>query len=626
MLCCLLILTLGITVQATEVKEYGKGLIFDDDDFLESLPEIIDVRLNEQAVENIRKFGNNKAGQKLDEIETVEMGSETITEQEVIPYNNEKAIKTGIEDYVVNQTISYDGSKSDHFPPIGNQGESNSCASWAYGYYQLTNNIANVRGLDAKHNVKYRISPAWIHNLIKEGGNINSGASAHEFFELVLAQGAPYWSDFSGETTITNYQSWNPDIGVWEKALRNRVDECVLKSLYNETEQKLDLFELKKELLNGYVFSFGTDFDQNLIQSNRIKYPENYKDEYILTGNFKTNKSGGHAMTIVGWDDSIKIDIDGDGTIDSEGALKIANSWGVNGTKTKDGFFWIAYDALLPQSTVQSMNINREEAIWGNVVFLLKPKVEYQPLLLLELTLKTESRRQLGIKIGASGTNVTTPKDFKYIFDKYFGDGEEEKAIFIFKNYSQTNENCDFYGNNTNKKEAAFIFDLTDTIVDYYGISNNYLDNRSTSFYIQIEDKKKDGLGSSLKDVKIIDRVNGTKKTLSNMSLLVDGSKAEVKLNATVVPGVVNKNKNFTLNFNYPIQKSFIDSDIKVKSNGKTVEKIDIISNGERKKISITPPSDGYAEGQYYSIDLSNIKSDGGNPLTGKTKIDFYVP
>lgn len=62
--------------------------------------------------------------------------------------------------------VSVDVSANNTFPPIGSQGQSSSCTAWANAYYMMTNNLANVRGWDAKHNSAYWISPKWVYNLI----------------------------------------------------------------------------------------------------------------------------------------------------------------------------------------------------------------------------------------------------------------------------------------------------------------------------------------------------------------------------------------------------------------------------------------------------------------------------
>ncbi len=624
LVCFISMLALCADIQATEVKKYKKGLILDDVKLLENVPEVIDVKLNEQAIENILNYGSDITEQDLSGVSVAGRGAEFTTDQDITLFSNERNAQIRVEDAFINQIKSYDGSQSDHFPPIGSQGNSGSCTSWSMGYYQLTNNIANARNLDAKHNVKYRISPAWIHNLAKNREYEDYGTSEYDVCALLLKQGAPYWSDFPGTTTAENYKSWNPDAFVWEKALENRIDEWEVINVYDTVTEQLNLNNLKRTLLNGDVVSFGCMFDERLIYRNRIKFPDKNQNDAILTANQSTSNSGSHEMTIVGWDDTLAIDVDGNGTIDSYGALKIVNSWGTGGAWNNDnGCFWLAYDAILPESAVLSVNAGRQKAIYNNRVTHLKPKISYKPLMLLELTLKTESRRQLAVRIGTSDQN------YRFLFDKPDHDYNENRVIFTFKNYQNNapvKVNYDFYGNETNQKEAKFVFDLTDTVVGYCGTQYQFSDNNEIEIYIQVEDKVKDGYGSSLGAVRIIDRINDKITTVPNAGLQVDGSKKEVRLKATVVPGIIDSSKKLTLKFNYPIQKAAIDSGIRIQRNGQLYKDAVITHDKERKQVFIWAPSYGYPRGQYYTVDLSSIKSDGDNDLTGKATIDFYVP
>ncbi len=57
-LCIVYMIIFAAVTQASEIKEHGKGLLLDDDEFLESLPEIVDVRMNRQAIEKLKASGN----------------------------------------------------------------------------------------------------------------------------------------------------------------------------------------------------------------------------------------------------------------------------------------------------------------------------------------------------------------------------------------------------------------------------------------------------------------------------------------------------------------------------------------------------------------------------------------
>ena len=63
-------------------------------------------------------------------------------------------------------------------------------------------------------------------------------------------------------------------------------------------------------------------------------------------GYWVNGAEGSHGMTVVGYNDAVWTDVNGNGAIDAgeKGALRIANSWG-SGWRD-GGFTWLAYDAL----------------------------------------------------------------------------------------------------------------------------------------------------------------------------------------------------------------------------------------------------------------------------------------
>lgn len=218
--------SIGKRVSASEYHATGLELSDKEEweNFIESLPKITEVKLNENALKFLKESSELKESEDiLERIEPVEVGKEIVMDEDVIP-NKARSVAVTEEEEFVNSVSAYDGSISKHFPPIGDQGFSDSCVSWAMGYYQLTNNIANVRDLDAKTYAKYRISPMWIHNLSKVYESQDGGSNEQNIGPILLKQGAPYWDVCPGQTTETNFKSWNPDPQIWELALENRVE------------------------------------------------------------------------------------------------------------------------------------------------------------------------------------------------------------------------------------------------------------------------------------------------------------------------------------------------------------------------------------------------------------------
>lgn len=611
--------------------------------FIESLPEVIEVKLNEDALARLKSSKEIRDKSKVNEIESVEVGEEIVTDKDDVPrtMRNESAIEEQAE--LINSIPSYDGSTSKHFPPIGDQGDSGSCTSWSLGYYQLSNNIANIRDLDAKNNVKYRISPRWIHNLSKNYESMNKGAGNYDVFPILKKQGAPYWDVCPGQTTINNFKSWNPDPDIWESALKNRVEDVSYCYVANDSTKQVDLSELKTILLNGYVVSFDAYYDGSLedyIHNNKILSPLSKKDDWILTSlsayAFKDiKKNRGHRITIVGWDDNIEIDSDEDGIMDSKGALKIANSWG---NRYNEGFFWIAYEALKPQKKVDDGKAHKASAIYNNVIYFMMPKKTYTPLLLAELTIETNSRRQLGVELGISSKNSSSGSNYQHIYENTFRNASLiYRSPFYFKGCDKGSDpkdnyqpvNYDFYGNKSlQRTKATFLFDLTDTVLDFYNrTGSDIIANGDSRFYFRIEDNTKDGFSSALTSIKIIDRMTNTIRT-KNVSCEVDGSIDEVYLDYAILPRIVNPDKIFTLTFNYPIQVGTLNESLEVKQDGLNKYPVQINSPnlGDRKTIYVSAPTEKYESGHPYVLDMGKLRSEGNNPLSGDTAFWFYVP
>lgn len=656
----MMLILLGRRVHATEYPATGLEVMDEKDfhKFVNSLPEIKNVYLNEEGIRAIHDYQkeNNLEIQKL---ESVEKGNEIEDGEETIEI---QTLETDERPWLF--PTEHDVSKSNTFPPIGNQGSSGSCTSWSMGYYQMTNNLANIRGLNAKDNLKYRISPAWLHNLAKGTDGANVGAALSTAAIIMLKQGVPYWTEFDGITTDKNYSSWNPDPVVWEKALSNRMEKCEKLSVskIDEKTGKPDLYNLKKLLLNGYVVSFASYFKGDMFSedeslrgwemSNTSILDSDKKGQWILLAMYKyskeelrvdtAKKNSGHAMTIVGWDDRIKIDYDGDGKADTEGALKIANSWGIGTKRHNQGFYWMAYDAFKENSTL-NQNVDRVPAIWDGVAFYIEPRKDYTPLLVAEVTMDTSSRRELALSFGVSDCQETTAEISTYALESHsMEETSKEEVPFWNKSYQEgikiNNKqkiyyNYNFYGedsSNTDDKDATFVLDLTDLFSLYQKKTNLSEEDfqkklQNSRLYFNISDIKKDGYSSTLKKIVLRDKIS-RREISKTINLVVDGNEKKTYIDYNMDTRIVDKDKQFLLTFNYPIQQTSIDKDITItdyKSDNKVTLLPDITATSDRKKITLAPINNGYETGHYYSLNI-NVKSDGGNSLSNKNKYYFY--
>jgi len=318
-----------------------------------------------------------------------------------------------------------DNTSLPSFPPIRSQDSLGSCAAFSTTYYVGTHMLGLARGSNNKNNADNtnKLSPKWTYNLVN--GGIDSGSWFSTIMDVMMKLGCPSWADFpytGSPAPASNYLEWSRDPAVWRSAIANRFQQI---GRVQAVDTGAGLDNLKALLANGYALLFATDvygWQYTQISDD----PSTVADNAIAGRNVcwmvKSNSSG-HAMTIVGYNDDIWIDINKNGQVDvgEKGALKIVNSWGdrwngaTNGNG--DGTTWIAYDALRQTSGVAgTSNANRatgyRSGFWGSEVYWITARASYTPTLLGQFTLSHAQRNQLHLRVGASPTSSTTPQNY----------------------------------------------------------------------------------------------------------------------------------------------------------------------------------------------------------------------
>ncbi|WP_425593104.1 C1 family peptidase [Leptospira wolffii] len=192
---------------------------------------------------------------------------------------------------------------SDMMPPVGDQGQQSSCVAWSTAYatksYQEYTERKN-RGWklsDQSGNPNYSniFSPAFIYNQIN--GGRDNGSLISDAMRLVVESGAAPWT--SMPYNPSDYLSRPPQSAV-STAANYKAKEFL-------RVRQTDPNELKNQLAQGRPVVAGIIVYENFMN---LKGKQIYKD-----GVGKTY--GGHAIAIVGYDDS-------------KGAFKFINSWSTN--------------------------------------------------------------------------------------------------------------------------------------------------------------------------------------------------------------------------------------------------------------------------------------------------------
>ncbi|MDI9643632.1 MAG: PKD domain-containing protein [Candidatus Verstraetearchaeota archaeon] len=407
-----------------------------------NFPLIERIQLNHLALERINAERVARGQSKISDTEAgiVPLGSEL----QFIEFKVDWQASLKFDTYSILPT-SVDNSLLPAFPPIRSQGGIGSCVAWATTYYQLTYETNLVRGRIASNGDNNVIfSPKWTYNMINNG--VDGGAYFSDAYSLLIKHGAVTWAEFPYDK---DYLSWCLNATSWRNAINYRPFSWGQIYSSNTTQMVLDL---KTQLANGHVLVIGT-YVYSWVQTYVSDDPSTFEDDaYVgqkIASYMKNTRLGGHAMTIVGYNDNIWCDLNGNMVVDpgEKGAFKIANSWGTS--DWNGGFRWVAYDALFPSSSVKATETwppsDRDTGgIFRGGVYTMTARESYTPQMIAEFTLNHLKRRQLLVSLGVGNDTQTTPALKWYSKALYYSGGD-----FSFDG---TTAACD----------ATFVFDFTD--------------------------------------------------------------------------------------------------------------------------------------------------------------------
>jgi C1A family cysteine protease/transposase-like protein len=199
-----------------------------------------------------------------------------------------------------------------------NQGNINSCIGWALGYAALTTQKAYKKGeTDRQLITEGAYSALFIYNQIKDG-NCLSGAYVHKAAAFLQQNGDCSTKQFDDPPTNCDKV---PEATLKSEAQNNALKDFV--ALFNrKTDAKTTVMRTKRSIAEGKPVVVGMrikDSLKKLTKTNAIWKPIDNASDNIL---------GGHALCVVGYNDSL-------------GVFEIMNSWG---DKWGDnGYFFMNY-------------------------------------------------------------------------------------------------------------------------------------------------------------------------------------------------------------------------------------------------------------------------------------------
>lgn len=293
-----------------------------------------------------------------------------LTQEEIDAHLIDESIfdnPTGIGDDL---PLSVDHSTSNYFPVIDSQGDYGSCVAWSSVYYMYTYEVNRLHGTSAKttddegnvvNNEQNVYSPTWTYSLMALSST--KGISRSWVFDFSTKHGQlPLAHCPQYDSTTFPFRSLPTNRAALVNALSTRISgrgyfnvDTSLSSITSPSSStSLDV--IKRLLKSGYVLGVDMCWVPSFGQTS---------DGEHCVYRIAADPFSGHAVTIVGYDDTIWCDInDNNVPEDAEyGAFKIANSWGADAENHNQGYIWLSYDALNLNTAVSGDWENDEQGV-----------------------------------------------------------------------------------------------------------------------------------------------------------------------------------------------------------------------------------------------------------------------
>jgi parallel beta-helix repeat protein len=466
----------------------GTGLIEPSQEDLDWAREYLtvtdSVQLNSLALERLQAEQAGVTSQEVvRQAAAVTLGSEVVGRTEAEIETSTGDAPAAAADMASAQALptAVDNSTLPYFPPIRSQGSLGSCAAFCTTYYTMTYMTAMARGWDVRDDADNtnKFSPKWTYNMID--GGYDGGAWLTDAFQVLATNGSTTWAEFPYDTNCTEWVYDDP--AVWRNAIQYRTDG--MGAVY-DVDTATGLASVKTLLADGYILNYATNF--NSWQYTSIgNDPSTSADDPCVGKScayWVNGTSGPHGMTVVGYNDSIWVDVNGNGTVDSgeKGAFRIANSWGT--TWGEAGFTWLAYDALKGTSAVAGgPSLNRQPAWWYTTAYWITAKASYTPTLLAEFTIQHAKRNQLRINLGTADS------------------GDLPTATWQPAALAQSGGQLGFDGlyhaqSPSEAPSGTFVFDFTD-LAPYLG--------GETTYFLGFNDVSDSSVSGTLSDFRLTD-------------------------------------------------------------------------------------------------------------------------
>jgi hypothetical protein len=306
---------------------------------------------------------------------------------------------------------SVDNSQQPYFRPIFNQ-DGGSCGQASGIGYNFTYEIDFTRDIPANIMVnQYPTHFTW--NFLN--GGVGGGSWYWDGWLIIRADGCPDVAEYGGSLWYGGQTRWMSGYEHYHSGMHNRV---------------LDMFSLNVsnpeglETLKNWLYDHMNGSEAGGLANFAAGVSGSFYMTSLPSGTPEAGKpvvvywdaSVNHALTFIGYNDSIRFDFNGDGNYTNNedingddivdlrdweiGGLLFANSWGTG--FGDNGKCYMMYK-LLAEATETG-------GIWGNTVHMITTRESFEPYITIKATIKHTSRDKLKIMAGVSkDTSDTEP-------------------------------------------------------------------------------------------------------------------------------------------------------------------------------------------------------------------------
>lgn len=287
--------------------------------------------------------------------------------------------------------VSVDNTVLKYFPEVFNQGSNNSCSQASgvrYVYSYEVNRLLDRDAADPANVFCYHFT--W--NFLNDGEN--QGSHAFLGYDLMKECGALNMVQMPDQAySYAQQTQWLSGYQTYIDAMSYRVESYSKINL--KTREGLDR-------LRRYLYDHGDGSASGGVVT--ISYKTDDWGYKVYTGPRSTDirwtvtkegVDGPHAITVVGYDDTVEYDFNGDGVIsdDERGALIFINSWGEDwGTR---GRCYLPYSVVLADPKNDGLSESDADA------YMVVPSFE-SPAIVFKVKLQYNRRNELSVMLGAA--------------------------------------------------------------------------------------------------------------------------------------------------------------------------------------------------------------------------------